>query len=299
MDDEGTPVSGALARVAASARPTEERPDSIVYVEGLTDQEGLFSGEVRAWSASDAGYRVVKDGHYIVWLPFHATRKPFGAKWEPWNPTIPVVLKRIRNPVPMYAKRLSARLPVSAQYVGFDLVVGDWVHPHGHGVQTDILFRGTGQWTDNRNFFVEVTATFPGHGDGLIPHIVDRPRDTVLRMPYEAPESGYAGERTWRMRRRYDNAAKQSLEYLGKPDETENFFIRVRSETDKDGKIVRAMYGKIHAPFQIGITPTAVPAFHMTYFLNPDGTRNIEYDPKRNLLKSSRRRDPNYENLGP
>lgn len=28
-------------------------------------------------------------------------------------------------------------------------------------------------------------------------------------------------------------------------------------------------------------------------------TRNIEFDPKRNLLKSAKRRDPDYEGLAP
>jgi hypothetical protein len=69
---------------------------------------------------------------------------------------------------------------------------------------------------------------------------------------------------------------------------------------DKEGKVVSALYGKIHGDFRwfIGArAPKSGLAF--TYYLNPDGTRNIEYDPKRNLLKSTKRDVFNYENLEP
>lgn len=299
IDDEGNPVDGALARIAAGGRPNADRPSPTVFVEGMTNEFGIFSGEIRAWDASDAGYRVEKDGHYLVWLPFRAHRRTFATRWDPWNPTIPVILKRIKNPIPMYAKRFVAELPVENENVGYDLVVGDWVEPFGSGRTADILFRGWAEWQDRRNCSADLTATFPGEGNGLIPHIVERPQDTVLRMPYEAPEEGYLAQREWRIRRRYDEKAKEPIEYVGKADSTENFFIRVRAEVNERDEVVRAMYGKIHAPFDFGPSKNGLPIFSMTYFLNPDGTRNVEFDPKQNLLKSKRRRDRNFDNIGP
>jgi len=57
---------------------------------------------------------------------------------------------------------------------------------------------------------------------------------------------------------------------------------------DKDGKVVKALYGKIYGDF-----------FDMVYYLNPDGTRNIEYDPKRNLFKPAKHDEPEFRSLAP
>jgi hypothetical protein len=79
-----------------------------------------------------------------------------------------------------------------------------------------------------------------------------------------------------------------------------NYFMRVRTVRDKDGRVVSALYGKIHGDFRWFIgTRAPKSGLAFTYYLNPDGTRNIEYDPKRNLLKSPKHNDSNYENLAP
>ena len=51
---------------------------------------------------------------------------------------------------------------------------------------------------------------------------------------------------------------------------------------------MKAWYGKIYGDF-----------FDMVYYLNPDGTRNVEFDPKRNLFKSAKPGDSAFWNLGP
>lgn len=79
-----------------------------------------------------------------------------------------------------------------------------------------------------------------------------------------------------------------------------NYFIRVRTVRDKEGKITSALYGKVHGDFRwfIGArVPKSGLAF--TYYLNPDGTRNIEFDPNRNLLKPTNRDDSSFTGLEP
>lgn len=57
-----------------------------------------------------------------------------------------------------------------------------------------------------------------------------------------------------------------------------NYIFRVRSEV-KDGKLIKAMYGKIQG--DIGFFPSNKPKntarLEFKYFLNPDYTRNLEY----------------------
>jgi hypothetical protein len=45
--------------------------------------------------------------------------------------------------------------------------------------------------------------------------------------------------------------------------------------TNAQGEVVSAFYGKIYRD---------IGRYHFTYCLNPDGTRNVEFDPRRNLF---------------
>jgi hypothetical protein len=58
----------------------------------------------------------------------------------------------------------------------------------------------------------------------------------------------------------------------------------VRSIVDK-GAIVKAWYGKIHGEINFYPTGEAPGRLEFTYYLNPDATRNMEFDRKKNLFK--------------
>jgi hypothetical protein len=305
VDEEGTPVVGAQARIGAERRSRAgESEGKGVFADGITDERGYYSGEVEAWNASRAGYRVQKEGYYGVWLGYRS-KAPARGKWQPWNPTIEVTLKKMRNPVPMYAKRQEAEIPVSGVDVGYDLLAGDWVAPYGRGKTADMLFHTIGEVSDTRNYRGMVIVTFPGQGNGLIPHEVPLTEVSPLRMPYEAPADGYEPKLIWRSVRKYSQKENKNEEYIDDSSKTKNFFVRVRSELDAEGKVVKAMYGKIHAPFIYdarGIDPwgsTKKQYVAFTYYVNPDGTQNIEFDRSRNLFKPVNEDDSSYRSLAP
>ena len=56
-------------------------------------------------------------------------------------------------------------------------------------------------------------------------------------------------------------------------------------KTDEDGKIISAKYGNI--PLEFDFDPFGVLGF--TYYFNPDGTRNLEFDPQNNLFNWTRK----------
>jgi hypothetical protein len=65
-------------------------------------------------------------------------------------------------------------------------------------------------------------------------------------------------------------------------DDVSNYIFRVRSENE-NGTLKRAMYGKILGDIRFG--PVGENGgFEMHYYLNPDYTQNLEFDPKRNLF---------------
>lgn len=305
VDDEGRPVAGAKARIGAERRPQgDESGGKGVFVEGLTEETGFFSGEVEAWNATRAGYRVEKEGYYGVWVSYYA-KSPIHGKWQPWNPTVEVVLKRKKDPVPMYAKRVLAEIPVSGVDVGYDLAAGDWIHPHGKGVVADIIFHSVAEVNNDRHYRGELTLSFPGPGNGLIAIELPERHPSPLRMPYQAPSDGYEPKRIWRAARKYNPLTMENDENHDDSSNTQNYFIRVRTELDAKGNIVKGMYGKIHAPFSYGPRgfdrngATGKQSIQFVYYLNPDGTRNIEYDPSRNLLKHLNKDDPSYNSLAP
>ena len=64
-----------------------------------------------------------------------------------------------------------------------------------------------------------------------------------------------------------------------------NYFFRVRT-VKKDNKIVSTNYGKIDRDIDFDIINSDTALLFFTYYLNPTpNDRNMEFDPKRNLLK--------------
>jgi hypothetical protein len=57
-------------------------------------------------------------------------------------------------------------------------------------------------------------------------------------------------------------------------DKNRNYFFRVRTVLDENGNVKSAQYGKIYGDFM-----------QFRYYFNPTpNSRNIEFDPKHNLL---------------
>jgi hypothetical protein len=90
-----------------------------------------------------------------------------------------------------------------------------------------------------------------------------------LKSSREAPVGGYQPQ--W---------VQTDNRLPGKPiktnrDSHHNYFFRVRTILDEHGNVKSALYGKIYGDFM-----------QFTYYLNPTPNhRNVEFDPKQNLLK--------------
>jgi hypothetical protein len=269
--------------------------------EGSTDDHGLFSGSGRA--VGSVFVLSEKDGHY-------------GARFErlPNNRDldVTVVLPRIIDPIPLFARSASAsKLSVSGRHpdaqfeeltIGFDLMKGEMVAPFVKGVVPDLLFKirnrfvgwryseremeETRRHPSSRNstesdlkhyhgkFEAELEISFPGANEGLVEVKDQFLPYSRLKMPHRAPEAGYVS--MWRAAARtYSGVA---------PREDVGFFLRTRVKLDKEGRIVSANYAKVVGDFQLD--PRGFVNF--TYYFNPTpNDRNLEFDPKRNLFPST------------
>jgi len=281
VDDEGQAITGAktiISFVREYARAESERVGSS---RGISDAKGLATLDGKTMEAS-IGYGAEKDGYYqVMGARFFFTSTGY-LRLLPWNPTIEVVLKRIKKPVPMYAKRVASSLPQLEAPVSYDLEAGDWVSPYGRGKTADLVFVGKLNKNGDRVYDWTMKLTFSNPRDG-IQRFKPEPDFMRFQSPHEAPEDGYVSE--WNLARtRRGPKVREQTNY----DVAGGYFFRVRTVLDKDGKVVKALYGKIYGDF-----------FDMVYYLNPDGTRNIEYDPKRNLLQTSNSDDSAYKSLAP
>ena len=294
----------------------EDTSTEAVFHNKKADAAGKHVFERRVWQ--EGWVRSSKDGYYERGSGYHFTGIKDG-KWQPFDNIITVVLAKKINPVPMYAiSRLKTELP-RTEPTGFDLVRHDWVFPEGErvkptpeelssepitgvltrglGVETDILFsvKRTG---DAKNGAAKLKLSFPRPGDGIIP-VKDWPVTNLFR---EAPLEGYLPEFVWEEEwetyegtnltkegwQKGENIRVKSRE--GNPPPVAYYF-RVRTVLDEKGKVVSALYGKIPHALHWGVKDmewridTQTACISIGYYLNPDGTRNLEFDPKKNLFK--------------
>jgi 5-hydroxyisourate hydrolase-like protein (transthyretin family) len=234
-------------------------------------------------------------------------KESFNPIATPWNPTIELRLKQKRNPIPMYAKKLShGRLPEELRLAGidreknefietpaetltvaWDLEKGDWVKPHGRGEAADFIF--TIHRMERKKYVSEyggkhmtsgatVEISFSNQGDGLIPYPVpEKDRDRGPWMPYEAPEDGY-GPIEPKINIENEGRDHDKLNFV----KDMNYFFRVRTIKDQTGKIISAHYGKIHGDFIFGSWGDYID---YTYYFNPTpNDRNVEFKPGSNLF---------------
>jgi hypothetical protein len=280
VDDTGKPLPGIEVRMVTFIRPGSGKQfgsDITDGPSGKTDDKGMATltypsqtGRFRYGINQTPGYYYHRGDEQLF-----TTSKD--GKWQPWNPTVELIFKPILNTVPMYARRIrSMPIPEDGKPIGFDLIESDWVAPYGKGKTADFIFKIERQYESvEKPFDATLTVTFLNDGDGIQPIYAKPYVGSVLRLPRQAPEDGYEPK-----------LIKKIFRDAGQPivsdtREDQNYFFRVRTEK-KNGKIVSAMYGKTWGDIEFW----GNGKIGFTYYLNPDGTRNMEFDPKQNLFKN-------------
>jgi hypothetical protein len=267
IGEDGNPISGVDVSAQYDVpRPQGSDTPTFALVKGVTDDNGMFIAS-HTDSSWNLGIIVEKPGYYTIHTGYE-----FYFDDKRRHPSFTLTLKKIVNPIPMYAKWVNENPPILKQPVGYDLMVGDWVAPYGKGVNRDIIFTKVAYRNSGTDYDYKVTVDFPKAGDGIQEFTVpDTEVGSFLRSPYEAPVNGYQNQ-----------LIKERYAHPGQPpqsnyDENANYFIRVRTVLDSNGNIKSALYGKIYGDFmQFG------------YYLNPTpNDRNVEFDPKHNLLGGS------------
>jgi hypothetical protein len=284
-DETGHPLKGIECK-AWFKKPGDGGSIKDYHIIGNTDASGKveLSGET-IWAPTSVEAR--KDGYYLSTAGNHWTIKKNGNRWEPWPVKVNLVMKKIRNPKPMYAVKPRDHLtfwhpdPENLKPSGFDLMKMDWTAPHGKGEIADLLVEGLRDNPEDRGFvqkgklrvFHQVKGilkiAFPNPGDGVLR--LNDPGGSILWGPSTAPTEGYVNY--WEVA----NHGESSF------DDTVCHVFRIRSVLDENGEVVGGLYGKIEGQpeARFGIKPF----FRMTYYLNATlNELNLEWDKKTNLF---------------
>jgi hypothetical protein len=294
----GTAVThGGKAKITLRVLETEDHPVEKAQITSAffydPEKQGVIKGEtdtnglcvVEGITSMDMSYFVEKDGYYRTdgrYLFGQAEPPVIDNRWQPWNPTNTVILKKIKNPIPMYVKEVKIIIPALNQPLGFDLEKGDWVSPYGVGVEKDFIFTFSREIRTSDDYEAMLRLDFANQGDG-VQEITADPISWKwsLRLPHQAPSTGY--QTNWVSR----YGKRKETGYFGNigPTETMNYFYRIRTVIAENGEIKEALYGKIHCAISVGGTLRDDPKILFTYYLNPTpNDRNVEFDPAKNLF---------------
>jgi hypothetical protein len=304
IGEDGLPIADAKVEAqleSAGAPGSGWGNTSLNSVKGITDVNGLCVLTGKGDEPSVV-IGVLKEGTYGAdGYGVEFTGSILG-RWQPWNPTIEVVLQKIGVQVPMYARKFwEGRMPVENKPCGFDLMAGDWVAPYGKGGASDFVFEldhGSERTITNRYGSVrlydnKLTINFSNDGDGIQSLVATS--HSGLKSPRLAPLEGYQPTLEKRdaleeitdptpHEKEFRITERTILDYQNNV----NYFFRVRTKKDASGNITNALYGKIYGEFG-GYVDMRKTMFRLsfTYYLNPEpNSRNMEFDPKQNLFKN-------------
>lgn len=282
------PMQGVDCKAWLNRRGTTS-PLATYVVTGKTDERGITEliGETVRYQTAVA---VETPGYYRSTASGHWTNSSEGNRWKPWPVKLNLILKKIIRPHPMYALKMSTGTPLSRikfpksddVSFGFDLIARDWVKPHGKGTVADfVLSTKSGAVLKGDHLPAgNMSLSFSNPADGIFAAVDAPAGGSDLMSPVNAPESGYFKEAF------FSNHPRQDGLFPGTELSRRVWVFRVRTELDKDGKVISAQYGKIQGHPQVLLFSRG-HAFRMTYYLNAKkNDRNLEWDRKNNLFKN-------------
>jgi hypothetical protein len=261
---------------------------------GFTDTNGIFIAKGETVLGVYA--RFTRDGYYTTTVKqtIEYTRRADGKGYERidrWDREIPVLFKRIRNPIPMYARHVDNPYVSAFERVGkyslgrtssFDIVEGTFLPPYGKGQVDDIAFtwKMTIQSKDGDGLAVDYDTLCEIRMTNIVDGICRGKPDgaenghlgSAYFSAYEAPAEGYTNVISF-----YRSVRGTKVE--SNDDKHYLYYFRIRTQTNEMGQVTNAFYGRICGQINGSFR----------YYLNPTpNDRNVEFDPKHNL----------YTNLG-
>ena len=283
VDENNIPLEGVDTGIGFSVPKKVGWGSKSAGNRGLTDKNGFYISS--GVTERILRYGAKSPGFYSSRYEFTGFTGVSGIlgfrKWQPWNPTLKVVLRKIKTPIAMYARKTDwIEIPKIDTFIGFDLVKADWVAPYGKGINADFIFKIEKDMRARGDYDAHLTLKFSNASDGIKPILLSNEVGSRYKLDYLAPASGYKNT----LKHHEYSRPNQSLPHIYKNNQ--NYYFRVRSQSDAEGNITEGLYGKIHGNIEFSRFGYSNGQIRFTYYLNPTSNdRNIEFDPHKNLFK--------------
>jgi hypothetical protein len=276
VGEDNSPLEGVEASFIF--HPEALRQNHITQVDVVSDADGNFTvqGPSQDGTFGVGNALIHQNGYYPsgVNIPNFTKTDDLG-HWLPWDATYTTVMRKIENPIPMYAKTIEINIPAVGIPCGYDLMAGDWVGPYGKGRKADLIFTLQRQWQDVYHFDVSVAVTFSNSGDGII--LTNLPKEfanSQFKWPRMAPETGYTSSLSLKSSA---NQIGYDTNFQTNVASEQDYFFRVRT-TELNGKVSSALYGKIAGGMILRPGASKTCKIHLAYYLNPTSNdQNMEY----------------------
>ncbi len=290
LDESGNPVHNAkmsMDVLTPSGNNDSHKGYNVTSLKGISDQEGCWS--IEGATPETPAVSVRKEGYYdsVVKFTFNNWKeKPW--RWKPYEQCVTLVLRKITNPIPMYAWGMYKLIyPVrESEWVGYDMLQAEWMPPYGKGMTEDLqmcVVCNSGERDNGKVPLSVVSIKFLGKHNG----VTGIPDQSVcgqswLKLPYSATRDGYM---TQDFIISHFVSREGDVEHYAMNTGTTNSFFRIRSRIDKDGCFIEGLYGKIRGLVKIGNGGPNNITLDMDYYVNPTpNDLNMEWDPKCNLV---------------
>jgi len=230
VDDNGFPIEGAKAGIAFNKPHTDGWGVKYTSKRGMTDNHGLYTNDgiteqVLSYAASHPDYYISREK-----IKFEDVSGMVGfRKWQPWNPTLKVVLKKKQKPIPMYVYFTNVMdIPAKDKTIGYDLIKHDWVAPHGEGRVNDLLFKLNLTDENIPDGSHDLSLTFANPADGIHAFKKDVNSGSEFISLYHAPKEGYDNTL---IQREYRESGRRRQASYSRLDGT-NYYFRIRCKED-------------------------------------------------------------------
>jgi len=158
--------------------------------QGGTDTNGCFVLEGLAGSIPEVNWSLQQAGFYFSRGSYHFKDPVKDGCMQPWDPVVTTVVRRVVDPIPLYAKMVQLKIPKENIAIGYDLFTGDWQSPYGLGQKADFIVSFSRRVKSDNDYEGSLQIIFSQPLDGIIEnHEVFS--ESVFAVPRYAPQTGY------------------------------------------------------------------------------------------------------------
>lgn len=277
VDDEDSPIADATVNVLMGMLNNAQSH----WIRGVTDTNGVFGLEGKT-CGNEIIITISKNGYYdsnrtLCYVDMRARHSVKDGKWQPWGKEERIVLRKVRNPTKLIYPRdqcFDSDLNVTNENIGYDMEIGDWIHPFGKGMVADfyVMFLSDGGTPMTSKYSV-LHISFPKpNGAAYIQNLQEQ---SEFKGVYEAETNRFADLSVSLENRRVDNSHYRRRQ-LGDKD---ILVIRSRCIVDEYGKIVSANYSSLNY-FTFSTSYNSPGCCRLSYYFNPT-PNDTNLEPKR------------------